>query len=55
MGFYTTVKSHSWQVILASTLWQPLLPVGGPTWLYVSEHDEWLPEPEGVLMYIFFT
>lgn len=36
-------------VILASTLWQPVLSVGGPARLYDTQHDGWLPEPEGVL------
>lgn len=36
-------------VVVASSLWQPLLPAGGAADLYDTEHDEWLFESEGAL------
>ena len=50
-GFIATAALfiHSRVLILASALWQPLLPGGGPARLHDTEHDDWLPEPEGAL------
>lgn len=46
----TTLHPHSWVVILASTLWQPLLPVGGPACMHDTDYDDWIPEPKGALI-----
>lgn len=42
-------------VILASTLWQPLLQIGGPARLHDTECDDWLPEPEGALTAVIIS
>lgn len=49
------LEPHSWVVVLASAVWQPLLPVGGPACLYDTEHDVRIPEPEGALTSVIIS
>lgn len=44
--FYCLFPS-SWVLVLASTLWEPLLQAGGPACLHDRQYDVWLPEPKG--------